>query len=169
MIAIVSLVATVALAISSADAQTPAQNPYVGMWKLVAADKILPDGKRVADYGAVPHGLAIFTADGHFMIDVFRDVRTKFAGKNREKGTFEEYKDAQLTSSCSFGTYSFDAATGKVTLHIDRSTFPNNDDTTQIRDYELKGDTLSWRVSPRSDGSIPVTVVRRIVVEGKRD
>jgi hypothetical protein len=169
MIAIVSLIATVALAISSADAQTPAQNPYVGTWKLIAADKILPDGKRVADYGAVPHGLAIFTADGHFMIDVFRDVRTKFAGKDREKGTFEEYKDAQLTSSCSFGTYSFDAATGKVTLHIDRSTFPNNDDTTQIRDYELKGDTLSWRISPRPDGSIPITVVRRIVVEGKRD
>jgi len=169
MIAIVSLVATVALAISSADAQTPAQNPYVGTWKLIAADKILPDGKRVADYGAVPHGLAIFTADGHFMIDVFRDVRTKFAGKDREKGTFEEYKDAQLTSSCSFGTYSFDAATGKVTLHIDRSTFPNNDDTTQIRDYELKGDTLSWRVTPRPDGSIPITVVRRIVVEGKSD
>lgn len=169
MIAIVSLVATVALAISSADAQTPAQNPYVGTWKLIAADKILPDGKRVADYGAVPHGLVIFTADGHFMIDVFRDVRTKFAGKDREKGTFEEYKDAQLTSSCSFGTYSFDHATGKVTLHIDRSTFPNNDDTTQIRDYELKGDTLSWRVTPRPDGSIPITVVRRIVVEGKRD
>lgn len=169
MIAIVSLIATVALAFSPADAQTPAQNPYVGTWKLIAADKILPDGKRVADYGAVPHGLVIFTADGHFMIDVFRDVRTKFAGKNREKGTFEEYKDAQLTSSCSFGTYSFDAATGKVTLHIDRSTFPNNDDTTQIRDYELKGDTLSWRVSPRPDGSIPITVVRRIGVEGKSD
>lgn len=169
MIAIVSLIATVALAFSPADAQTPAQNPYVGTWKLIAADKILPDGKRVADYGAVPHGLVIFTADGHFMIDVFRDVRAKFAGKNREKGTFEEYKDAQLTSSCSFGTYSFDAATGKVTLHIDRSTFPNNDDTTQIRDYELKGDTLSWRVSPRPDGSIPITVVRRIGVEGKSD
>jgi hypothetical protein len=119
---IVSLIATVAFAISSAHAQTPAQNPYVGTWKLIAADKILPDGTRVADYGAVPHGLAIFTADGHFMIDVFRDVRTKFAGKDREKGTFEEYKDAQLTSSCSFGTYSVDPATGKVTLHVDRTT-----------------------------------------------
>jgi hypothetical protein len=166
---IISLIATVAFAISSAHAQTPAQNPYVGTWKLIAADKILPDGTRVADYGAVPHGLAIFTADGHFMIDVFRDVRTKFAGKDREKGSFEEYKDAQLTSSCSFGTYSVDPATGKVTLHVDRSTFPNNDDTTQIRDYELQGDTLSWRVTPRPDGSIPITVVRRIDVQGKRD
>ncbi|MCU1307624.1 MAG: lipocalin-like domain protein [Acidobacteriaceae bacterium] len=166
---IVSLIATVAFAISSAHAQAPAGNPFVGTWKLIAADKILPDGTRVVDYGAEPHGLAIFTADGHYTIDVFRDVRTKFAAKDREKGTFEEYKEAQLSSSCSFGTYSVDTAAGKVTLHTDRSTYPNNDDTTVVRDYELKGETLSWRVSPRLDGSIPITVVRRIDVQGKRD
>jgi hypothetical protein len=166
---IVSLIATVAFAVSWAQAQAPAANPLVGTWKLIAADKILPDGTRVIDYGIEPHGLAIFTADGHFMIDVFRDVRTKFAAKDREKATFEEYKEAQLSSSCSFGTYSVDPAAAKLTLHVDRSTYPNNDDTTVVRDYELKGDTLSWRVSPRPDGSIPVTVVRRIDVQGKRD
>ncbi len=82
-----------------------------------------------------------------------------------EKGTFEEYKEAQLSSSCSFGTYSVDTAAGKVTIHVDRSTYPNNDDTTVVRDYELKGETLSWRVSPRPDGSIPITVLRRIAVQ----
>jgi hypothetical protein len=66
-------------------------------------------------------------------------------------------------------TYSVDTAAGKVTFHINRSTYPNNDDTRQVRDYELKGETLSWRVSPRPDGSIPITVVRRIDVQGKRD
>lgn len=166
---IVSLIAIVAFAISSANAQVPAANPFVGTWKLVTADKILPDGTRIIDYGAEPHGLAVFTADGHFMIDVFRDVRTKFAANDREKGTFEEYKEAQLSSSCSFGTYSVDTATGKLTLHTDRSTFPNNDDRTVVRDYELKGDSVSWRVSPRPDGSIPITVLRRVDVQGKRD
>lgn len=159
---IVSLIATVAFAIPPAQAQAPAANPFIGTWKLISADKILPDGTRVIDYGPEPHGLAIFTADGHYAIDVFRDVRTKFAAKDREKGTFEEYKEAQLSSSCSFGTYSVDAAAGKVTFHVDRSTYPNNDDKTVVRDYELKGETLSGRVSPRLDGSIPITVVRRI-------
>ena len=158
---ILSLIVTVIFAVSSAHAQTSGANPFVGTWKLVAADKLLPDGTRVADYGAQPHGMAIFTADGRFMIDVFRDVRTKFVSKDREKGTFEEYKEAQLSSSCIFGTYSVDTAAGKVTIHIDRGTYPNNDDTTQVRDYELKGDTLSWRVIPRPDGSIPITVMRR--------
>jgi hypothetical protein len=159
---ILSLIAIVALAVSSMHAQGGTTNPFAGSWKLIAADKLLPDGTRVADYGAQPHGMAIFTADGHMMIEVFRDVRIKFAGNDRAKGTFEEYKDASLSSSCLFGTYSVDPATSKVTMKIDRATFPNYDDTTQVRAYELKGDILSWRVPARLDGSIPVTVLRRI-------
>lgn len=161
---ILSLIVTVIFAISSVHAQAPAANPFVGTWKLIAADKLLPDGSRVADYGTQPHGMAIFTTDGHFMVEVFRDVRMKFAGNDRAKATFDEYRDAQLSGSCLFGAYSVDAASGKVTMKIDRSTFPNYDDTTQVRAYELKGDTLSWKVPARPDGSIPITVLRRIAV-----
>ena len=160
-----SLLVAVIFAIPSVHAQAPGTNPFVGTWKLIAADKLLPDGTRVADYGVQPHGMAIFTADGHMMIEVFRDVRVKFAGNDRAKGTFEEYKDASLSASCSFGTYSVDSASSKVTMKIDRSTFPNYDDTTQVRAYELKGDTLSWKVPARPDGSIPITVLRRIATQ----
>jgi len=162
-------IAPVAFAISSVQAQAPATNPFVGTWKLIAADKLLPDGTRVSDYGTQPHGLAIFTADGYFTVEVFRDVRVKFASNDRAKGTLGEYKDASLSASCSFGTYSIDLASNKVTMKIDRSTFPNADETTQVRAYELKGDTLSWKVPARPDGSIPITVLRRIDVQGKRD
>ena len=159
---IYSLIVVMAFAISSVHAQAPAANPFIGTWKLVAADKILPDGTRVPDYGTQPHGLAIFAADGHFVIEIFRDVRTKFASNDRAKGTFEEYKDASLSASCSFGTYSVDPASSKVTMKIDRATFPNIDDTTQVRTYELRGDTLSWRVPARPDGSVPITTVQRV-------
>ncbi len=162
---VLSLIATVIFAISSVHAQTPVGNSFVGTWKLIAADKLLPDGTRAADYGIQPHGLAIFTADGHFMIEVFREVRVKFAGNDRAKGTPDEYKDASLSASCSFGTYSVDPASSKVTMKIDRSTFPNYDDTTQVRAYELKGDVLSWKVPARPDGSIPITVLRLITVQ----
>ncbi|WP_047492562.1 lipocalin-like domain-containing protein [Terriglobus sp. TAA 43] len=158
----VSLLASAMLFVCALNGQEKSGNPFVGSWQLIAADKLLPNGTRVSDYGAEPHGMAVFTADGHFMIDVFRNVRTKFASKDREKGTFDEYKEAQLSSSCSFGTYTVDAAANKITLHIDRSTYPNGDDTTQVREYEVEDDTLSWKVAPRPDGSIPITVVRRI-------
>jgi Lipocalin-like domain len=102
---ILSLIVTVIFAISFAHAQTLAANPFVGTWKLIAADKLLTDGTRAADYGAEPHGMAIFAADGHFMVEVFRDVRLRFAGNDRAKGTPEEYKDASLSSSCLFGSH----------------------------------------------------------------
>jgi Lipocalin-like domain len=162
---LLSLIVTLALAVFPAHAQAAGSNPFVGHWKLIAADKILPDGSRVPDYGDEPHGIAIFTSDGYFMVEVFRDARVKFASNDRAKGTPEEYKDASLSASCSFGTYSVDPATSKVTMKIDRSTFPNYDETTQVRAYELKGDILSWKVPARPDGSIPVTVVRRISAE----
>jgi hypothetical protein len=141
---------------------TAAQEPsIVGTWVLTAADKLLPDGTRVADYGPDPHGLAIFTANGYYSVQIYRAQRLKFSSGDKFKGTQEEYKEASLSTSVHFGRYSVDRLKGTITFHIDRSSVPNLDDTTQIRAYELKGDTLSWKVPARKDGSIPITVLQR--------
>ncbi len=132
----------------------------VGSWRLTAADKILPDSSRVADFGKDPRGIAIFTADGHYVVEIFRSDRIKFASGDRAKGTPEEYKDAILSSSCHFGTYTVDA--GTITFHIDRASYPNWDETTRVSAFTLEGDKLTWRVPPRPDGSIPVSVFSRM-------
>ena len=137
-------------------------NPLVGTWRLIGADKILPDGQQVQDYGSAPTGIAIFTPDNHYMVDVFKTERLKFASGDRSKGTPEEYKDAVMSTSCHFGTYSVDVAKGTITYHIERSSFPNYDQTTRTNTFTLKGDTLSWRVPARPDGSIPVSTFVRI-------
>jgi Lipocalin-like domain len=136
-------------------------NSIAGTWVLTAADKLLPDGTRVPDYGSSPHGLAIFTADGYYSIQIYRAERLKFSSGDKFSGTPEEFKDASLSMSVHFGRYSVDPVKGTIAFHIDRSSVPNQDDTTQVRAYELKGDTLSWKVPARKDGSIPVTVLRR--------
>lgn len=133
-----------------------------GTWVLTAADKILPDGTRVPDYGANPHGLVIFTADGHYSIEIFRADGQKFAAGDKLKGTPEEYKDVALSMSVHFGMYTVDEAKSTVSFHIDRASFPNWNDTTQVRTYQLKGDELMWKVAARPDGSVPVTVLRRV-------
>jgi hypothetical protein len=116
----------------------------VGTWALTAADKVLPDGTRVADYGTNPHGLAIFTADGHYTVEIFTADR------------------ANPRMSVHFGRYTVDASKQTISFMIDRASFSDWDDTTQVRNYELKGDELSWRVAARPDGSIPITALRRI-------
>ena len=133
----------------------------VGTWLLTAADKILPDGTRVPDYGVSPHGIAIFTPDGYCSIQVYRTDRGGFSSGDKFKGTPEEYKAATLGMSVLFGRYTVDPSTNTLTLHIDRSSVPNLDDTTQVRHYEMKGDDISWKVPQRADGSIPITVLRR--------
>jgi len=140
-----------------------AQEPSIaGTWVLAAADKLLPDGTRVADYGENPHGLMIFTADGYYSVQIYRDERLKFSSGDKFKGTPEEYREASLSTSVHFGRYSVDSAKHTITFKIDRSSVPNQDDTTAVRPYELRGDELSWRVAPRQDGSVPITTLRRV-------
>lgn len=139
-------------------AQTP---DIVGTWVLTKAEKLLPDGTRVSDYGENPHGLVVFTADGYYSVQIYRADRLKFSSGDKLKGTPEEYKEASLSTSVHFGHYSLDPVKHTITFHIDRSSFPNQDGTTQVRPYEMTGEELSWKVAPRPDGSVPITILRR--------
>jgi hypothetical protein len=158
MIKRLSLIAALLTGCLFATAQTPS---IVGTWVLAGADKLLPNGTRVPDYGPNPHGLVVFTADGYYSVQIYRAEQVKFSSGDKLKGTPEEYRNASLSSSVHFGRYSVDAAKGTITFHVDRSSFPNWDDSVQVRSYEIKGDELSWKVAPRPDGSIPITVLRR--------
>ena len=153
------------LSIMTAIVSVPAfaqTNPLAGAWRLIAADKVLPDGKQVPDYGTDPHGIAIFTEDGNYVVEIFKSERLKFASGDRDKGTPEEYKDAVFSQSCHFGTYSIDNEKETITFNINRATFPNSDQTVQVRSFTLQGDILSWRVTPRPDGTVPISVFKRI-------
>jgi hypothetical protein len=134
----------------------------VGTWTLTAADVIKTDGTRTEDYGPQPRGLAVFTADGHYVVTIFRAERLKFASNDRLRGSLDEYRDATLSMSTHFGTYSVDAAKGTITFRITSASFPNLDDTTQVRAFTLTGDQLTWRVAPRPDGSIPISSFTRV-------
>jgi hypothetical protein len=142
----------------SAIAQT---SPIAGTWVLVGADKLLPGGTRVSDYGQDPHGLVIFTADGHYSVQIYRADRPKLSSDDKSKVTPEEYKNVALGMSVHFGTYAVDPEKHTISFHIDRASWPNWDDTVQVRTYELKGDQLSWKVPSRPDGSVPITILRR--------
>jgi hypothetical protein len=153
------LCSLIALVTKPASAQS---HQLIGTWQLIAADKIIPDGKRVADYGLAPHGIAIFTTDGHYVVEIFGTERTKFASGYGANGTPEEYKSTLLGLSCHFGTYSMDPNKGTITFHIDRASNPNIDQIIQVRTFMLQGDTLSWRVPARADGTVPVSEFKRI-------
>jgi hypothetical protein len=95
-------------------------------------------------------------------VQIYRANRLTFSSGNKLKGRAEEYEDASLSMSVHFGRHAVDPVRNTISFQIDRSSFPNWDDTTQVRTYEMKGDELSWKVSTSPDGSTPITVLQRV-------
>jgi hypothetical protein len=142
-------------------APSTTESPLQGTWTLVAADKILPTGEQVRDYGASPTGRLIVDAEGRYSLQIFKSERPKFGGPDKSNGTAEEFKAAVLGSSTHFGTITVDSSAGTLTFAIEASSFPNWEETVQARSYTLKEDVLTYRVPPRPDGSIPISVWKR--------
>ena len=133
-----------------------------GTWALDFADVQHPDGTRTHDFGEAPKGLMQVDRQGHYSIFIFDSGRPKFAAKEKGQGTPEEIRAALMGSSSHYGTVEMDPAKGTLTFHIEGSTYPNWEGTTQVRSYMLSGDKLSYKVPPRPNGDIPLTGWKRM-------
>lgn len=136
--------------------------PLRGTWTLVAADKILPGGARARDYGEQPKGRLIVDADGRYSLQILKSERLRFTEDSKADGSSNEFKSAVMGSSTHYGTITIDDKAQQLVFSIEGSSFPNWEGTVQRRQYELEGDQLTYRVPPRTDGSIPVSVWRRL-------
>jgi hypothetical protein len=156
------LLACVCAASGGAEPPRDALAVLVGTWTLQAADVVHPDGRRERDYGSAPRGLFMVDAQGHYSLQIFRSDRPRFASGDRAKGTPEEYSAAVQGTSTHFGTVSVDSVAHVLSFQIEAASFPNQDGTTQRRAYELEGDVLSYKVAPRPNGDVPISIWRRL-------
>ena len=139
----------------------PEPPSLAGTWRLESADKLLPDGPRAPDYGAHPDGRLMVDDQGRYTLVIFKAERPNFASPDKAHGTDAELRAAALGVSCHHGTVRADPAAGTLTFLIEDASFPNWRGQKQVRVYELHGDVLSYRVPPRPDGSVPISVWRR--------
>jgi hypothetical protein len=155
---------TVAVLAGLATRDTPAagqDSPLRGTWTLIAADKILPTGEAVHDYGESPKGRLIVDGSGRYSLQIFKSERTRFAA-DKADGTAEEFASAALGSSTHYGSVVVDTAQHLLTFSIEGASFPNWEGTVQRRQFTLEHEVLRYRVPPRPDGSVPISVWRRI-------
>jgi hypothetical protein len=136
--------------------------PLHGTWNLVAADKLLPGGARVRDYGEQPKGRLMVDAQGRYSLQIFKSERLRFATDSKADGSADDFKAAVMGSSTHYGTVTIDEKEGQLVFSIEGSSFPNWEGTVQRRQYKLEGRELSYQVPPRADGSIPISVWRRV-------
>lgn len=144
----------------AADVSPP--SPLQGTWTLVAADKLLPGGERTSDYGKAPKGRLLVDAAGRYSLQIFKAERVRFATNDKAQASHDELASAVNGESTHYGTVEVDTAQGTLTFHIEGASFPNWEGTVQKRAYTLEGDMLSYRVPPRPDGSIPLSVWRKL-------
>jgi hypothetical protein len=133
-----------------------------GTWTLVAADVLHPDGSRSHDYGDAPKGLLLIDRAGHYSLQLYRADRPRFANPSKAKATAQEYRAAVMGASTHYGTLAVQQDKHQLVFHIEGASFPNWEGQEQTRAFELRGDTLSYRVPPRPDGNVPLSVWRRI-------
>lgn len=149
--------------LSSSDVPAPMHgSPLQGTWTLVAADKILPGGATARDYGETPKGRLVVDGQGRYSLQIFKSERLPFASDSKADGTADEFKSAVMGSSTHYGTVTIDKNAGLLVFSIEGSSFPNWEGNVQRRQYTLQGSELRYRVPPRADGSIPVSVWRRL-------
>jgi Lipocalin-like domain len=134
IVGISALVMGLAMAPGGASAQQKSvKDQLAGTWTLLLDDNIKDDGTHVPGYGPNPEGSLIFTADGHYSLQIFRHGRPAFASKDRLTGTAEENKAAVQGMISHFGTYTVDEAGKTFTFRVAASSFPNWDATSQKR------------------------------------
>src|SRR5271168_1425615 len=140
----------------------PIDASMVGSWTLVAADVVHADGSRGHDYGPSPKGLLMVDDRGHYSLQIYNSERKPFASGDRATATPAEYQAAVLGISIHFGTIEVDPAAHSLRFRIEKASFPNWEGTQQVRSYELKDNELSYRVPPRPNGDVPVSVWKKL-------
>jgi len=115
-----------------------------GSWVLVSMYNER-DGKKTELFGPDPRGSMILAPDGRFSMILINANLPKFASNIRLKGTAEENKAIVQGSLAYFGTYKIaDEKANKVTLNIEKSTYPNWDSQEQQRTMTVIGDEMMF-------------------------
>jgi len=145
----------------AAGQQKSLKEQIVGTWKYVSVDNVKPDGSKTPLFGPNPQGRATFDSKGNYVLMTSRDNQPKFASKDRNQGTNDEYKAVVQGSIAHFGKYEVSEADKTITFKIETSTFPNWNGTSQKRPFSISGDELRWTTPSASSGGSAEVVLKR--------
>jgi Lipocalin-like domain len=124
-----------------------------GTWVMVSAYEILADGRRTTNYGEHPQGLLMVDKSGRYSLQIFRPGRPHFASNLKANGTAGEYREAALGSSTHTGRISIDPTSHELTFQIESSSYPNWENTRQVRSYSFKDGILTYSVPANASGN----------------
>jgi hypothetical protein len=135
--------------------------PFVGSWKLLSQHSLYPDGRVEPSRGDNAEGIIMYDAAGNMAVQLMRtderataftdlaDLKTAMQGYLAYYGHYEVEEPA-------------DAGSGVVRHFVTGSSFFGFRNTTQVREYEFAGDTLTLKAKSSFDDSTRLLVWQRI-------
>jgi hypothetical protein len=137
---------TVGLSTSGSLAQQKSlKEQLVGTWTLVSSDQVMPDGRKLKQFGSDPNGINVFDANGRFFLMIASADNSKIASKDPSQKNPEDAGGLLVESIAYYGTYTVNEAEKVAILHLDASTFPNQIGTDQKRSIiSLTADELKY-------------------------
>jgi hypothetical protein len=134
----------------------------VGTWTYESLVVERTDGTRVAPFGPDPKGFITLSADGRYSLQLIRPDIPKIASKDRLSATAEENRAVAQGVLSQFGTYSVNEAEGTLTLHVETSSFPNENGTDHERIItSISADKLQWTNPTPTTPGIAYSALRR--------
>ena len=112
--------------------QKTIKEQLVGTWSLISSDQVMPDGRKLKQFGANPKGINVFDANGRFFVMVAGADNLQIASNWRSQ-TKSEADGLIVESIAYYGTYTVNEEVSVISLHLDASTFPNQVGTDQKR------------------------------------
>jgi hypothetical protein len=142
---------------TSASGQQPSfKEALLGTWIVISWEQKKNDGTTSRQFGANPTGMAVFDADGRYVITVMRSDRAKYSSNALWRGTAEENEATANGTQTYFGTYSVNEADHSIAIHIEGSSFPNWNGTDQKRFVAIADDRLTLTIRPPSGETVDV-------------
>jgi len=124
------------------------RDELLGAWSLQSCISRSSSGTEVFPMGDAPRGLLIYSDSGHMAAVLEKSGRPKFASDDLLRGTPEEVRQAFEGSTAYAGKFEFDEKTGTVTHHANVATYPNWEETDQVRFAKLVGGKLELTTPP---------------------
>ena len=104
----------------------------------------------------------IVDSNGRYVQALIRSDLPKFASNNRNAGSADENKAAAQASLAIFGTYKINND-GTMTLHIERSTFPNWNGADQKRVVTaVTANEPKWQIPASTIGGVSEVMWKRV-------
>ena len=139
-------------ATSCSDHAQQNKNPLIGTWKFISIGGMNSNEQTFLPYGEEPYGRLMYDAKGNMCVLLMRPGRPKFKSNDMATSTCEELRAAFMGFDAYCGTYKIDTAKGTVTHQIEGTRFPNWENSEQIRNYSVRGDTLFLSASVKVGG-----------------